>query len=323
MSELAGKGVFLLSIDTELAWGGVHNGAFVRRRPMLEQARGVIARLLGLLERHQVRATWAIVGHLFLDSCRPRHGLKHPEIVRPSYAWYSGDWFQHDPCTDARRDPLWYGPDIVEAVLRCRVPQEVGSHGFSHMVVGDPGCSRECFDSELKASLAAASRWGIAPRSFVFPRNSIGHLDVLAANGFTTFRGLAPGQEGRGRVSGLLANVLPLVVVARPRRVDGLWDLPATDFYLHREGYARAVPMALRVRKAVAGLRRAASQAAIFHLWFHPFNLASDAEALLGGLEAIFREAARLRGQGVLDNLTMGELAQRLDALAVERTGAT
>lgn len=323
------KGAFILSIDTEMAWGGVHSGQFRQRRPMFELTRDVIDRLLELQEKYEIRATWAVVGHLFLDKCEPNGGIKHPELVRPNYSWFEGDWFQHDPCSSTNDDPFWYGPDIVEKVMKCRTPQEIGSHGFSHMIIGDPGCSRECFDSELKASKEVAKAWGIDLKSFVFPRNSIGHLDVLAENGFTNYRGVtSPGWRSSlpspaRRVVRTLDNVFPIPpIVAPPVEREGIWDLPGTNFYLHRDGWAKNVPVALRVQKAIMGLKQAANSKSIHHLWFHPFNLASEPEGLLNGLESIFKEVARLREVGHLINPTMAEMADMLELATNEREAA-
>ena len=55
-------------------------------------------------------------------------------------------------------------------------------------------------------------------------------------------------------------------------------------------------------------------QKRIFHIWFHPYNLATDVDGLLYGLEKIFAEVSLLRSQGVLENPTMGELSDVLDA---------
>ena len=130
----------VLSLDKELIWGSFDHttdDAFLRRYP---DPRAVVDRLLAVLDEHEVPATWAVVGHLFLDSCvRGLDGRAHPELPRPSYRWYPRDWFERDPCTDARRSPLWYGPDIVDAVLGRKTLHEVACHSFSHIPYGDPG----------------------------------------------------------------------------------------------------------------------------------------------------------------------------------------
>jgi peptidoglycan/xylan/chitin deacetylase (PgdA/CDA1 family) len=322
------KGAFLLSIDTELAWGSVHNGSFQSRSGHYARTREAINRLLELQERYEIRATWAMVGHLFLDSCRRENGIKHPEITRPTYDWFEGDWFDVDPCSDAGADPFWYGPDIVKQVQACPVPQEIGCHGFSHMIVGDTGCSRECFNSELRACVEQAEKWGVTLKSFIFPRNSVGHLDVLAENGFSTYRGWTPAWftrfPGRFRqLARLVDSVVPVAPPAvSPQRSGLMWDLPASYFYPHRDGWAKYIPVGIAVRKSKLGLERAARQRSMFHLWFHPFNLASDPDGLLKGLEEIFIHVNRLREAGKMTNPTMGDLSEMLqEAAPQEVTG--
>ena len=225
MSVSLEKGVFLLSIDTELAWGSVCNGSFRSRLGHYQKTRGVIRRLLELQERYQIRATWAKVGHLFLGQCWAEDGVKHPEITRPAYQWFAGDWFDADPGSDVDTDPFWYGPDIVKQVQDCKAPQEIGSHGFSHMIVGDPGCSRDCFRSEIRACVEQAEKRGITLKSFIFPRNSVGHLDVLAEHGLSTFRGVTPAWYTRlpgppRRLARLVDSVLPIPPpVVAPKRM--------------------------------------------------------------------------------------------------------
>lgn len=320
------RGAFLLSLDTELAWGGVHSGAFLNRRDMFARTRGAVTRLLDLAARYEIRATWAVVAHLMLNRCAPVEGVKHPEIVRPCYTWKSGDWFEHDPCTDSARDPFWYAPDMIEQVRACS-GQEIGCHGFSHIIAGDPGCGAECFRSELRASRTIAARWGLDLRSFVFPRNAIGHLDVLAAEGFTAYRGeITPAWQAalfppiEKIVLGLRWSTPMRPLTAQPSRCAGLWNFPATSYYLHRDGLARRIPIELRVRRALSGIRTAAVERSLFHLYFHPFNLATDPEGLLSGLERIFRAVADARDRERLDNPTMGELAGRLARMAPSAT---
>lgn len=302
------KGVFVLSLDTELAWGT--RGAS-KYHEAYDNTRRVITRILALCEKYRIGITWAVVGHLFLDSCRPENGVKHPEIVGRT-----DDWFSVDPCTDAGRAPWWYGPDIVRAIRSCPVPQELGSHSFSHLPQ-EPWCTAETFDSELKASAKAA---GMAFKSFIFPRNQVKHLSVLEQNGFTAYRGKdwtwyarLPGPLRR-IAHGLDNYFVPTAPTVVPERVGGLWNIPGSYFYVHRQGWARFLPVSFRVRKAVFGIRKAARKKEVFHLWCHPFNIASDPDGLVNGLEEIFKEVARLRSKGELEQMTMSRLADTLSS---------
>jgi hypothetical protein len=318
MNSLLKRGAFILSLDTELAWGSAHGGKLKEREAFFNQTRSCISRLMQLLEKYQIHATWAIVGHLFLERCQPLNGIKHPEIVRPDYSWYKNDWLSPDPCSDIHNAPIWYGRDIIRQILGCKVSQEIGCHTFSHVQVGEPGCSRECFSSELRACQNEAAKLGLSLQSFVYPRNSVGHLDELVKAGFTVYRGPVtswfehlPGIASRA--GHLLDTFLPIPPpVVLPLKENGLWNLPASYFYPPADRWWKLLPVSLQVGKAGQGLRQAARQRRIFHLWFHPFNLASDPDKLLGGLEAVFAEVARYREKGLLDNLTMGEAARNL-----------
>jgi len=312
------RGAFIVSIDTELAWGGMHNGQFVRRQTQYQLSRRAIGQLLKLLERFNIQATWAVVGHLFLEECHVTNGVKHPEIMRPRYSWSSGDWFDADPCTNLESAHAWYGSDIVKQILDCKVHQEIGCHTFSHIIVGDPGCSRESIESELRLCCLEAERFGLVLKSFVFPRNSVGHLEMLAKAGFTVFRGPAPNWFGRlpglaSRIGHLVDNLLPISPpVVLPESKNGLWNLPASYYYPPTDRWWGIVPISLRTHKVKRGLRQAVTHRRLMHMWFHEFNLATDTERLLSGLEDIFAEVSRYREAGVLDNPTMGELAHVL-----------
>ena len=152
--------------------------------------------------------------------------------MRPDFAWLDGDWFDVDPCSSLDRAPAYYARDMVEAVRASSVPQEVGCHSFAHVMAGEPGCSREAFVSDLAACQALA---GGELRSFVYPRNSVGHVDALAAAGFTAFRGRAPvpfaGRPAPVRAALRAADrARPLAGSAvRPaRHASGVWDVPQT-----------------------------------------------------------------------------------------------
>jgi peptidoglycan/xylan/chitin deacetylase (PgdA/CDA1 family) len=310
-------GVFTLSLDFELIWGTIDRRGIDGFRHSCEVERAeVIDRLLELLAEFEVPATWAIVGHLCLAGCSPVGGCKHPEIVRPKHSWVTGDWFDHDPGGNEGTAPLFFGRSLIQKIRGCSVTQEIGSHSFSHVIFGDPGCSRSTAESELRESVRAARDLGIELRSFVFPRNSVGHLDIFPDYGFTCFRA-EPASIKRPATSQLarLIRLIETLTASRPAvglpelTASGMWNIPASMIYVPMHGMRRFLPMSLRVRRAVRGLERAAEESKIFHLWFHPTNLADGIEYMFRGLRQILQHAANLRAEGRLVFRSMGQIA--------------
>ena len=135
------RGMVIFSADFEMAW------AFRYSKTRKEQAvrmglkeREQFPQILDLFNSHHIPVTWATVGHLFLESCEcSKNNPAHPEMVKPEYfenrnwKFDSGEWYQHDPCTNREEDPAWYAPDLIKQILESDVPHEIGCHTFSHI----------------------------------------------------------------------------------------------------------------------------------------------------------------------------------------------
>jgi peptidoglycan/xylan/chitin deacetylase (PgdA/CDA1 family) len=318
----ANQGTFALTFDTELIWGSFDSLTPAEFQRLFPDVRGTIDATLALLGRYEVPATWAIVGHLYLDACRrDASGRAHPELVHPGQAWFGRDWYAADPCTDRAHDPLWYGDDVVAAIQAAGSLQEIGCHSFAHALFDDPELTEEAVRSDLGACLDLARRWGITLRSFVFPRNREGHHALLAEHGFRAFRGAdptwhaaIPGPAGRlAHLADQAAGLGPPVSMPT-EKLPGLWNIPGSMLFMHRTGVRRFISRSARIRKARAGLDRAARHGGVFHLWTHPFNIASDRSNLLATLETILQHAVRLRDADRLRFDSMGGIAERMSA---------
>ncbi len=305
------RGMFTISLDLELAWGTVDVIGPEKWSELYRREREVvIGRLLDLFIEFDVSATWCILGHLFLDKCAPESGRKHPEIVRAHHAWHPEDWFTNDPCSTVEAAPIFYGRDLVKQIRDCRVAQEIGSHSFSHVIFGDAGCSAEAARSELKECVRLAEEMGIEMSSFVFPRNEIGHLGLLSEFGFTCYRGTEPNwfenmsyphQVRRAmRLLDVLRAAAPPVVLPE-RDEKGLWNIPGSAMYFPAHGLRRHISIGRRTKRAIKGLDAAAAQKKIFHLWFHPTNMADEPDRMFAGLREILEHADSLRQKGELD----------------------
>lgn len=308
-----GTGTFVVSIDLEMSWGAVHHGRPHDESPYLRE-REVVDDVLELMERYEISATWAVVGHLFLRECTaPDDGPPHPGITRPDYPWLVGDWYDLDPVSDVQLAPTWYGPDLVERIASCPTPQEIASHSFAHVIAGDPGCSREAFAADVQEAVDVARARGFELRSFVYPRNSIAHLDVLEDAGFTSFRGPTPSPDPAGaralrRLRAVAEKIRPTARFS-PERHDGLVNIPHTYLFDPGSRNARLLGTAGWSRLVERRLHHAVRSKSLFHLWFHSHNLAVDLDRSNRAMERLFRSARRAIDAGRLTNPTMAELA--------------
>lgn len=309
------RGAFTLSLDFELIWGtqDLFGPEGFRKACLFERQR-IIDDLLSLLDEFEIPATWCIVGHLFLDSCDG----KHLDLKRPTHSWLHEDWFHHDPGGQENDRSVFLGRSLVKKVLACPTKQEIGFHSFSHVVWGDPGCSNEVAESEMAACLQAAAWTGSRAVSFVFPRNRVGHLEVLAANGIRVFRGPGPRWYERDENPGAVGRLAHLLEVAAgtagptvlPQTMPGgLVNLPGSMIYLPAHGIRGLIPVERRVRRALRGLDDAAELRRVFHLWFHPTNLADHYAQMMTGLREILHRVRVLREKGRLDSRPMGSFA--------------
>lgn len=313
-------GYFVLSLDTELAWG-YYDDDDERERlfsPDGSRERCSIERVLALCDAYGIRATWAMVGHLFFTHCEDCEPCSvaawrnDNRAIAKVYQPGSGNRFQ-------RPHPLWYAPEVRDRLLAVRDRHELAFHGFTHRPFDqmDETAAR----GEIRSWLALASRYDLTPRSVVFPRNSVAHLDAFAEAGFACFRSPDPRTRWHLRRFGPgLKSLDDLLALSTPRtfglnelrREGGLIRLPASahlfDFPRTLEcALDRAGLQRLRLRGILRSIMRAADTGSIVHLWAHPWEMRTEADDQK--LRAVLAVAAEQVEKGRLRNVTMDELA--------------
>ncbi len=313
-------GRFCLSVDVEGLWGLFFVRAYVDDPTLASGGRDALPRMGRLLEERGLAGTFAFVGHLLLDACGPWEGSAHPEIPRPTYPWYDRDWYDDDPGTDEARAPLWYARSQALAIHA--MGHEVAAHGFAHAILDESHVPRAVADAELTSAQAAAVDAGLPTlRSFVYPQNVVGHVDALAAAGYGCYRESDAGQPARAGPPGGLqraANLARHALAATPFvghpmvRDDGVVALPSSFPILGREGLRRVVRRSARVARIEKGLRRAATEGAVLHVWTHPHAFAT--EEALDDLAAVLDVVAEWSERGDIEVLTMADMAERARA---------
>lgn len=273
------RGAFIVSIDYEYAWGFVDHELSVEDLERIRHEREITKRLMRLFDTYALPATWAVVGKLIDTSER-------------------GD------------DAAWYDTDrLVDALAQSSVGHDIGSHSYGHVIFTD--IDEDAARRDSASAIRAHNAHGFAHHSFVFPRNKEKYHAVLADAGFRVFRGqrkqwyhFLPYRLwtlGRG-----IDYWLPIPHLVEPlRHESGLINIQDSLLFISRRGVQRLLPPKQAIRKIVWGLRAAAREKKVFHLWFHPSNFSYDTETQFFIFEEVLKEVSRLRDKGVLDVHTM------------------
>lgn len=291
------KGALCFSADLELAWAWRHS----KPHPRLsigKRSRESLPVILKVLDHYNIPITFAIVGHLFLEYCErdPMKGLPHPNMPRPmcyfenEYAkWERGDWYQHDPCTSVRENPLWYAPDLIHKILGSEVKHEIGTHSFSHIDFSSASCSHDLALKELQECIKVMKKYGLTPRSITFPYNFEGHFDVLYQTGIIAFRGYYGAPK-----------------IQYPKKTnEELWDI-------HQSLLFNPLPHLDYVRKCRQFIDDAIRHTGVFHVYFHPSELNESIVKKI--LIPVLEYACEKKKTGDLWIATMGEIARYCEA---------
>jgi hypothetical protein len=311
---MEGIGSFIFSLDTELAWGYFDLDDARKRlfSPDGTRERQSIARLLDIFDEYGIVATWAVIGHLFYDACELC-------AVCPVKDW-QGKYLSYAEIYQTDH-PLWYGADIIQTLLTRGARHEIAFHGYTHRTFDETTMSQKEARLEVQEWLRAGMPKGVVPRSVVFPRNRVGHLDVFERAGFICYRGPKAHPPTYGiPFLGKVLNRLDLAfqiytppVYSPSVDSSGLVNLPASQWLF---GFDRCVETILdgvglhrvRIRRLIDGVRKAADQRGLIHIWAHPFEFRSDKDfdKLRYLLNAVGEEIA----QGRMQSVGMAELAR-------------
>jgi len=227
--------------------------------------------LLELFESHKIPATWAIVGCLFVEF----------------------------PSTMKR---------IIDLILNSSCNHEIGYHSFTHINFSQRG--RNYAEYEIEEGLKIAKQYGISMRSFVYPHNAVGHMDVLKENRFIIYRSkdISFANASQGLISRFFCKGIDhfLSDPVTPKWHDGIWEIPSSMYFSDS-----LLPFTL-LMKAKSGVNKAISSGKVFHIWLHPQDLIHD-PLLARRLDLFLHYVEKKINEGRLQATTMGDLGLMLN----------
>ena len=329
-------GALVISLDFELHWGVrdhvTRDDVMFGRLPHARQA---VRDMLNVFTGRQIRATWATVGFLFA-STRDELDAFLPE-ERPVYRRCELDPYVETIGVDEERDPEHLAGSLVQLISGGE-GQEVGSHTFSHYYCLEAGQNEAAFRADLAAAQAIALRHGLELTSLVLPRNqwNPAYAGAVLDLGFRCIRGPQrawghrPHRAGKASMLHRGARLADAYIGVSPPPTtgwnevllsSGLCDVPASAF-LRPYDPARKRLEPLRVARLRSGLRRAAQEGRIFHLWWHPHNFSQHQAENFALLEQVLDEFDRLAVVEGMQSLTMGDVSAAVATTAPSQNRA-
>ncbi|MGA8904232.1 MAG: polysaccharide deacetylase family protein [Candidatus Bathyarchaeia archaeon] len=180
-------------------------------------------------------------------------------------------------------------PSLIRRLLKSRVRFDIGAHGYYHKEFRK--LSRREAELELKMISASMKVFDLAPRSFVFPRNSVAHLDLIRKYGYLCYRG----KGGFVRDGTYI------------RKVEGLYDVHPSLF-ITRHAILNCLKRILD--ECIQGGRP-------LHVWFHPKDLGLNSSSIQYANRTVFRPffeyADKKRQEGALKVETMASMATKAE----------
>ncbi len=308
------KGTFTISLDTELAWGWIDSPKRKLYDPLFRSARENVDRLLELFDKYNIPATWAVVGKMIdYEGASESHDRFQVSDFYPgldSRSLYSNSDLHNEHFS------LLLFPEVIDKIRNSRAAHEIGAHSYSHIVFTSVSEEhREIIDKDLSRMVTSLKAYGISPDSFVFPRNKVGHLDLLKSYGFKRYRDKDPILDHKTSILDKLLNNLIQILPISPQvgkaeyDANGLIKIPGGLLFRQTHlGLKKNIPISLTTAKAIMGLKSAYKKNGIFHLWFHPFNFGTNTEKHFKAFEKVLSKASTLRAQDKLEIKTMNQI---------------
>ena len=311
------KGIFTISLDFELFWGVRDHRTLENYGENIRNVHHVVPRLLELFSKYNVHCTWATVGLLFFNE--KKETISYLPVERPAYKKK-----EYDPYPYLEQNELekkyHFAPALIEQIKKTP-GQEISTHTFSHFYTLEKDTTIGQFQSDLRAAIAIAKERDIEIKSIVFPRNQYSdeHIKVCLEEGIKIYRGNASSGVYRPtsrenenifrkgtRFADTYINITGHHCHAIPVASE-IMNIPASQFL---RPYNPKFKMfdGLKFGRIKQGIKFAAKQGLIYHLWWHPHNFGRYMDENFKFLEQVLEYYRQLNQEGKIESQNMLEI---------------
>lgn len=177
---------------------------------------------------------------------------------------------------------------VLDVLLSSKGNHDIGAHGYYHTQFTN--ITSEEAENELCMISDGMEKYGISPRTFIFPRNCVAHLDLLEKHGYLCYRGHGDLFEDRMLIEkrGGLFNVHPSMYITQH----------SSPFFLKKI-------LDISISKKLP-----------LHVWFHFFNIGQNEKEVSLTARKLFAPvlsyAREKQEKGLLTFETMLSAAQKM-----------
>ncbi len=287
------KAGVIISADFELGWAVRYSKQDKNPDIYAQEERKNVPLILDILEKFDIGISWSTVGHLFLDHCSKGDHDWMSRIPHFDDHWkfIEGDWFDCDPYGKWNNNLTWYAPDLVDKIIKCKTPQEIACHTFSHIDCSYKNCPSNVLDDEIKACYQASASLKLKFKSLTFPGGTAGNYEILKKYGIEICRKRVSryeiGYPFRNSYGILITPTGPIIALGYKD-----WSLE----YMFK-----------RYKKAID---KTINSGSLIHLWFHP---SQEEQTFTSLLPMILEYLKKKQGEGSLWIGTMSQLADHIN----------
>lgn len=277
-------GKIIVSLDCEGKWGMADVINSSHNAITQERLRSTYNDLLKLFSEYNVKATFAFVGAFTLRE-NERSRYLHDEIN----STYNGkNWFKNYLLfAKENNSDGWFCPEAWDMVAESG--HELASHGFSHIPYNEGNANITDLKEDIEKAVQLSNEKGHSLKTFVYPRNQVGHQKLLEANGFLGYRECLKSTKHSRFLS-------ELNIFARSEGhlepCHGLTRIPSGHVFNRRSGARGKIPMTITTNRWKSILLDAIQRNQVAHLWLHPHNLITSPSTML-----VLRDVIKFIGQ--------------------------
>jgi len=294
--------VFTLSLDCEGYWGMADQLDVVNSGVITDASLSdAYSWILNLLDENNLKATAAFVTCFAVETDVV---IENMDLIK-QMAKIEPAWFKNIlSAYEGGSLDGWNGSSVH--VATSSAGHEMAWHGATHLPLSSK-TSTEAVEIEIELASRLFHELDYTPRTIIFPRNQIGHLDLLRTHGFESYR--AQLSNGFTKKLSGLANEWNIWDRGGMERVisKNSWQIsPAGNFLNWPSGVRALVPPSVTVMRWKSLLRYAVENGGYVHMWLHPHNLITS-PAMKVAFAEIIQFASQLVGTSDMHNLTISE----------------